>query len=111
MGIAESFQAQPSSHQIRLPQDSVYKHLRISITDHGAGITAASAIKLFKPFSQGDSSSSRVQGGTGLGLSICKQIVERMGGEIGFTSQPGIETTFWFTVLRPAPQALAIRQA
>jgi PAS domain S-box-containing protein len=109
--LSNAVKFSPAGASVEITTQVSTKHLRISITDHGAGITAASAIKLFKPFSQGDSSSSRVQGGTGLGLSICKQIVERMGGEIGFTSQPGIETTFWFTVLRPVPQALAIRQA
>ena len=74
--------------------------LRISVTDHGRGIPASFHDRIFQPFSQADSSSTRDKDGTGLGLNISKQIVERMGGAIGFQSDPGRETTFWFTVPR-----------
>jgi len=68
------------------------------VSDQGAGIALADVPKLFRPFGQLDSGSSRVHGGTGLGLSICKAIVEAHGGEIGVRSTPGQGSTFWFTL-------------
>lgn len=77
---------------------------RISVTDQGQGIPPAFHDRIFRPFSQADSSATREKGGTGLGLNISKQIVERMGGTIGFRSDPGRETVFWFTIPRAAPR-------
>ncbi len=69
--------------------------VRISVKDHGKGISPEFQPLVFERFAQADSSSTRQKGGTGLGLSISKAIVERHGGRIGFASEPG-ETTFTF---------------
>jgi len=70
--------------------------LRVSVTDSGPGIPEAFKPRIFSKFSQADSGDTRQQGGTGLGLAICKEIIERMGGHIGFDSSPGQGATFWF---------------
>ena len=69
--------------------------VRISVTDHGRGIPPDLVPRVFEKFAQADSSSTRDKGGTGLGLSISRAIVERHHGRIGFTSEPGVATTFF----------------
>src|SRR4051812_12862778 len=69
--------------------------VRVSVTDHGRGIPPEFRQRIFERFAQSDSSSTRQKGGTGLGLSISRAIIERHHGRIGFTSEPGVATTFY----------------
>jgi signal transduction histidine kinase len=68
--------------------------VRISVRDHGVGISADFKPHIFERFAQADATNTRQKGGAGLGLSIVKQIVDRLGGETGFADAPGGGTVF-----------------
>ncbi len=69
-----------------------------SIKDTGIGISKENSYKLFKAFSQADTSITRKYGGTGLGLVISNLLVEKMGGRIDYTSEPGKGSKFFFSL-------------
>jgi PAS domain S-box-containing protein len=72
--------------------------VRLAVTDTGVGVPPAVRERLFMPFSQADNSTTRRFGGSGLGLSICRQIAEKLGGEVGVESDGVSGSSFWAEV-------------
>lgn len=76
--------------------------LRFTVVDTGIGITAEQECRLFKPFGQADSTTTRKFGGTGLGLVLSRRISEALGGKLDFVgSNPGVGSTFMFEINSP----------
>ncbi|MFK5951437.1 MAG: response regulator [Desulfobacterium sp.] len=93
---------------VRIGNKSI--QLKVSVTDTGIGISKYQISKLFQPFTQADSSTTRKYGGTGLGLSISKQFIEMMDGELSIESVPGKGSTFSFTASLKVDETRGIRR-
>ncbi|MBX3450209.1 MAG: response regulator [Planctomycetaceae bacterium] len=85
-------------------RDPVRGVLRIDVIDTGIGMTSEQMARLFTPFTQADTSTTRKYGGTGLGLTICRRLARIMGGDILVESQPGRGSTFSLILPNVSPQ-------
>jgi signal transduction histidine kinase/ligand-binding sensor domain-containing protein/DNA-binding NarL/FixJ family response regulator len=86
-----------SASAVGAAEDGLWE-LLFTVTDTGIGISPERMSRLFKPFSQADSSTTRVYGGTGLGLAISRRLAEGLGGRMWAESEEGIGSVFHFTV-------------
>ena len=88
-------------------QEAEEVSLEFAVRDTGIGIPQADVERIFQPFAQADSSTTRRFGGTGLGLTICSSFVRMMGGRIWVVSEPGHGSTFFVAVRLPLAKKLA----
>jgi signal transduction histidine kinase len=92
---AVKFTAPRSEVVVAIEKQEVAGIVRFSVNDCGSGVPADFRSRIFERFAQADATNARRKGGTGLGLSIVKQIVDRLGGEVGFFDAPGGGTVFY----------------
>ena len=91
---AAKFSPPDSTVEVRLSR--VARSVRVEVVDHGPGIPEEFRSRIFQKFSQADASDTKQKGGSGLGLNISRALIEQMNGAIGFSSQAGVGTTFFF---------------
>lgn len=84
--LSNAIKYSPENETVEISAMIRKNSVRISVRDHGEGIPAEFHSRIFQKFAQADSSNTREKGGTGLGLAISRELVERMGGNIGFDS-------------------------
>jgi signal transduction histidine kinase len=96
--LSNAIKFSPPGGEVTVAAEPLDGEVRVSVRDLGEGISAEDLPKLFKKFTQIDSSATRKAGGTGLGLVICKGIVEQHGGKIWVESVSGDGSTFFFTL-------------
>jgi PAS domain S-box-containing protein len=93
--LSNAIKFSPQGGEVEIAVEKRNGATRISVRDHGPGIPDDFKHEIFEKFAQADSSDTRQKGGTGLGLSIVKQMVTRLGGEVGFDDAPGGGTIFY----------------
>lgn len=96
--LSNAVKYSPAGGTVDVSIRPVGKGYRVSVRDHGPGIPAAFRPRLFQRFAQADGSDSRARGGTGLGLSITKAIIDRHDGIIGYHTEEGSGTEFYFDI-------------
>lgn len=94
--VSNAWKYTPEGGNIAVKAYPKADHVCVEIIDSGIGISEEDQAKLFTQFFRSDSPSVREQTGWGLGLNVTRHLVELMGGEIGFHSQLGLGSTFWF---------------
>lgn len=94
--LSNAVKFSPAGNTVEVMLSRTARQVRIEVSDQGPGIPEAFRNRIFQKFSQADSSDTRQKGGSGLGLNISRGLVENMGGRIGFNSNAGVGTTFFF---------------
>ncbi len=94
--ISNAVKYSPKEDTVTVEVKRINQKIRVSVIDNGPGIPAEFRSRIFGRFAQADSSDTREKGGTGLGLTITQAIIEQLGGNIGFNSEPGEGAEFFF---------------
>ncbi|MDO9359213.1 MAG: PAS domain S-box protein [Polaromonas sp.] len=107
--LSNAIKFSPPEGEVKVLMRREDGRVHVEVSDQGPGIPEEFRQRIFQKFSQADSSDTRQKGGTGLGLNISKAIVERMDGNIGFTTDSRSGTTFYFNIpeWREAPPVTA----
>ena len=105
--MSNAIKFSPAGGRIEVTAEQWAGCVRVGVRDHGEGIAPQDLPKLFRKFSQVDSSATRKAGGAGLGLVICKGIVEQHNGQMAVESTPGEGSAFYF-ILPPAAASAAV---
>ena len=111
--LSNAIKFSPRDGEVVLSAEERDGKVRIAVRDHGPGIPEHFRSRIFEKFAQADTSDARTKGGTGLGLSIVREIVQRMGGSVGFGDAPSGGTVFFadlprFDAKAPARPASAL---
>jgi PAS domain S-box-containing protein len=93
--LSNAIKFSPADGEVLVAVEKNASDVRISVRDHGSGVPDDFKLHIFEKFAQADATNTRQKGGTGLGLSIVKQIVERLGGKIGFDDARGGGAIFY----------------
>jgi PAS domain S-box-containing protein len=92
--LSNAIKFSPRNGEVTIATEHRADRMRISVRDHGSGIPTEFKPHIFEKFAQADTTDARQKGGTGLGLSIVREIVVRLGGEVGFADADGGGTVF-----------------
>ena len=104
MWFSNAAKFSPAGETVRVAVERRGRCLRVTVSDRGPGIPAEFHHRLFEKFAQIDSAAVRKKEGTGLGLNIARAIVERLGGALGFSSEPGVGSSFYFELPELGPK-------
>jgi signal transduction histidine kinase len=109
--LSNAVKFSPRAGEVEVAVEAQMERVRVSVRDHGPGLPLEFRSRIFERFAQAETVDFRHRGGSGLGLNIVKQIVTRLGGEVGFDDAPGGGTSFHVVLPRLAPVRGAERGA